>query len=754
MKQRNNFLLLAILAFAFAYRFFLLTMNTFPPGADIGLHESIIKSITSGKSDFFWNNYHMGGGLSVTNPGYHIFTAFVINLTGLPDYLAQALVASFFSAFVVVAAFLMVRRVWGELEAFVVAVLATFSASDIAILCWGGYPNIVTLMLIPLAFYLFLNRSKFSFNPYLAATAIVVGAIFLTHLFSGFVFLAITALTLMVGALFSKRTELTRKNLLYWIIPIACGVLLVSPYLTQIIPFYFGSESAIGGSVASMRQAVLETRLISLGIVAACVVPALLFAVFTKYKYKGVSWFPVILCVTWIVVPAAATQSYLLGLYLDYERFLYFLALPIIICLGLVIVSLPHAFERQERRLNLKEKVKSPLNRISKRTATASLIIFLTAFTLFTPLFSVPHFTIGSQLDSIGQVNFFQIMDKPKYEAIQWIKANTPSGSICVADAEFGWWLSGFGERPTLSAVDPQYLILEREFEPAKVATNLLKANYIIDNGLLEVKQKGVFASGNTHEISSISNTSYVASPFFWINDSQISLNYRNKGGIAHLTLAQFPNSDTHVVSNYDNAAFMVERINQQLSVTEEISIYEGVSYAKVSVILQANSSDVVFDWLHLPFTIRGVSATYPNSVVIIDSMLNEFTQLIFPQGQLGNTVSFQQNQDFYELVFNLEGQSNAEVSFFVGRKQFDPNYAISQADYWSNTVENNTHTYFERLSDVPLNYFDYKAALRKWNIAYILVRDPDSIQRFTTDPTFTLAFKNSEVAIFKVVKN
>lgn len=115
-EKSKHLLLLAILALAFTYRFFLLTMNTFPPGADIGLHESIIKSITSGKTNFFWNNYHMGGGLSVTNPGYHIFTAFMINMTGLPDYLAQALVASFFSAFIVVCAFLIVRQIWGDLR--------------------------------------------------------------------------------------------------------------------------------------------------------------------------------------------------------------------------------------------------------------------------------------------------------------------------------------------------------------------------------------------------------------------------------------------------------------------------------------------------------------------------------------------------------------------------------------------------------------------------------------------------------------
>ena len=91
---------------------------------------------------------------------------------------------------------------------------------------------------------------------------------------------------------------------------------------------------------------------------------------------------------------------------------------------------------------------------------------------LFTPLFSLPN-------DGVAQANYFQVMNPTEYQAIQWVKANTPVGSVCVADAEFGWWLSGFAQRPTLSAVDPQYLILQHEIGQATVATDLLTADYI-----------------------------------------------------------------------------------------------------------------------------------------------------------------------------------------------------------------------------------------------------------------------------------
>src|SRR4030067_1719583 len=98
-SSRKYLLLFLILAFAFGYRAMLMLWADSPPGADIGLHNSVIHSITgSGNTDFLWNNYQMGGGSSLTFPGYHIFVSYIIFMTGMPDYLAHSLVVSFFSS--------------------------------------------------------------------------------------------------------------------------------------------------------------------------------------------------------------------------------------------------------------------------------------------------------------------------------------------------------------------------------------------------------------------------------------------------------------------------------------------------------------------------------------------------------------------------------------------------------------------------------------------------------------------------------
>lgn len=125
---RNYLLLTLIVVFSFVYRVVLMLRETFPPGADIGLHNSIIHSITqSGNTNFLWNFYHMGGGSSVTFPGYHIFASYIILLTGLPDYIAQALVVSLFSSLILVVAFLLTRKIWNVSAALIVAFLVAVS---------------------------------------------------------------------------------------------------------------------------------------------------------------------------------------------------------------------------------------------------------------------------------------------------------------------------------------------------------------------------------------------------------------------------------------------------------------------------------------------------------------------------------------------------------------------------------------------------------------------------------------------------
>ena len=766
-RSRKNLLLLLILIFAFTYRFLLMTWNTYPPGADIGLHESIINSIMSGHTTFLWNYFHMGGGVSITNPGYHIFVGFVILMTGMPDYLAHSVVVSFFSTLIVLAAFLITRSVWNESASFIVAFLAAISAADIEMLMWAGYPNVITLMLIPLIFYLYLQRPRFSIGTFLLVTSLLTGAIFLTHTFSAVMFIAITVSTVFLASIFSKRIGLPKRHFIPWLLPIVFGALLVSPYLLELAPLYFGPEGTVTGEVSAIRSALLSTRLVPVELVILSVIPVLLFFVLSKaYKGKFLT-VPAFLFAMWVLVPAFLTQSYLIGIYLDYNRFWYFLILPFIVFVALSIDHGSRFFSRvidyvvsQIRSGSIQielgyAKTSKMLSRLmprltSRNIYSAFVLGFLVFSFVYLPIFMYPSVGIDS-------ASFYQVMTEPGYAAVQWIKNNTPVGSVCVTDAEYGWWLSGFAERPTLSAVDPQFLTLAREFEPAKMAKNLLDTDYIIDNGLIQVRDDGGYIGRHNPIFLAKINNTYFPYPFFHLNDSEVTVLCRKDNVPQLFDITQVPLRNMYMQNDSDHASIFITKGNQLFNFTEEVTVYRGVRFADVTITLESGVQGVSLDWARFILHTKGINMQMENTTALVDENMQVVGQLIFTAGQPKTNVYTSENPSSLELLYNLGGKFEAEMQFFVGVYQYryTPNLTDkAKAEYLEDLIANNTESYRNKVSDLPLDVFDYRISIRDWNISYIVLRDAESIPRFANDPLFSLVFINKDVAVLMVKRS
>jgi hypothetical protein len=260
----KTLLLLAILAFAIIYRLLTMHLDIYPSGADIGLHNSVLKSITiSGGTNFQWNFYQMGGGFSLTFPGYHIFVSYIVLLTGLPEYLAFSFTVALFSSLMVFCSFLVTKAAWNENAGLIVAFLVAISRFDIEMLLWGGYPNVAALILIPIIFYLYLEKERFSSLSFLLITGFLSAAIFLSHSLTSVMFVAITILTTFTMFVLPKRMNINRKQILYWILPLILGLFIVSPFLVNAIPAYLGANGGtFTGGVFDIQQALLSTRVL------------------------------------------------------------------------------------------------------------------------------------------------------------------------------------------------------------------------------------------------------------------------------------------------------------------------------------------------------------------------------------------------------------------------------------------------------------------------------------------------------------
>jgi hypothetical protein len=769
-KTPKNYLLLSIIVvFSFIYRVVLMLRQTFPPGADIGLHNSIIHSITqSGNTNFLWNYYHMGGGSSVTFPGYHIFVSYLILLTGMPDYVAHALTVSLFSALIVLVAFLITRKVWNLSAAIIVAFLVAVSRFDIEILMWGGYPNVITLMLIPLAFYLFLEKDRFSLLPFLIVTSLVSAGIFLTHSLSAVLFIAITLATVFFGVILAKRIGEKRTSFIKWLLPLVLGAVAISPFLLQVAPAYLGSDAvAFTGGMTDIREALLSTKLVPLEIVVPLFVFVFLYFLFSKYYIGKYLSLPTILLVLWWLIPTVLTQGYLVGLFTDYNRFLYFLIFPVVMLIGL---GLSHSARFLAQASNwLMSIVKElPQVRISKNKTIHRLLPhleqknFLLAFMIIIVLYAflaVPIFASPSQ--GIAVQSFYQLMDRPGYQAIQWAQSNSPTTSVFLTDAQYGWWFGGFALRPTISAVDPQYLTNAREFEPAKIARYVLDTDYLIDNGLIQVREDGGYIARHNPEFLAKLNNSYFPYGFFNFNNGQITVTYRDAdGNVQTPDLSQIPVIDQHIENGSDYASIYVTRANQFFNFTEKTTVYQGMNFANMTITVASNSTDVTFDTVRFLLHTKGIYVPGENqsSLAFFDTYMKVAGQLIFAGSQPTTKVFTTENPSSLEMTYNLNGKSSGTLNFYAGVYQYKANPSLElpkdqQLAQYQELVINHTRTYLDTVTGLPLDVFDYRLALASQNISYVVVRDSEQIPRFSKDPAFSLVFINNEVAIFQVHK-
>lgn len=762
--SNKTILLLCVFAFALIYRLLTLHLDYYPPGADIGLHNSVLHSITlSGETNFQWNYYHMGGGLSLTFPGYHIFASYIVLITGLPEYLVFSLTIALFSSLIVLCSFLITKAAWGLSAGLIVAFLVTISRFDIEMLLWGGYPNAAALMLIPLIFYFYLQKKRFSSFSFLLITGLLSAAIFLSHSLTSVIFVIITLSTILILIIIPKRMLIAKKQTLFWISSLIIGLIIISPFLVNIIPAYLGKNSGtFTGGVSDIQQALLSTRILPIEWIIPLFCSAFIFLLFSK-KYKGkFLTISSILFLIWLLVPVISTQGYLIGLYVDYNRFLYFVILPIIILFGLGFDHASNFFSRiinnyrSAKKLDYSKKPTSPkkqknfIYRIFHNNIYGVFVLFFLILSFFAlPIFLTPF--RGRTIQS-----FYQVMNDPGYETISWAKENTRNDSVFVSDAHYGWWLSGFAQRPTLSAVDPQFLTLEREFEPAQVANNLLDTNYVVDNGLIQVREDGGYIGRHNPMFLAKLNWTYFPYPFFHFNNAENTILVKIDKRYELFDLMQLETTEMQIQNSSNQVSVQIKKSNDYLNYTQNITVYSGVRFVDLSIILESDLLNVSIINANYLLHTKGELLEIENSVGFIDEGSKVLGQIIFDENQLRYTqVTVENPSGFYlTYLFNEKNNLKIDLSFGVFSVSDDPEIyqtEESRNNYLMQILYSNLLSYPEVLTNSTIEFFSYSEAISDWNISYVACRDFAILPKFVADPGFHLVFINDEVAVFRV---
>jgi hypothetical protein len=350
-------------------------------------------------------------------------------------------------------------------------------------------------------------------------------------------------------------------------------------------------------------------------------------------------------------------------------------------------------------------------------------------------------------------------MNNPGYDAILWAKENTPFDSVFVSDAHYGWWFSGFAQRPTFSAVPPQFLTLNREFEPAQAAINLLDTNFVIDNGEIQIREDGGYIGRHNPMFLAKLNWTYFPYPLFHFNNDETTVLLKINNDYKTFDLMQLPITEMNIQRDSHQVSVFTNKANSYFNYTQELIIYKGVKFADLIIKIDTKSSNVSIINANFLLHTRGELITTQNSIGFVDEGVKVLGQIIFDENQLRYTQVTIENPSGLYLNYLFNKETTSEIKLSIGVFSLTNNPEIYYTKETRNTyllevISANLNSYHEKVSDLPIEVFSYREAIVDWHISYIAVRESDLIPKFVRDPVFSLVFINDEVAIFKVNVN
>src|SRR4030066_1579838 len=243
--------------------------------------------------------------------------------------------------------------------------------------------------------------------------------------------------------------------LIYYFLPIL-------PYLGSLIDIVFFQLKAM---IYQIEYVTPYAFMVNFGFILFLAFSGLAIAFF-KLKEKKLLRFYLLLSLAFFV-PLFFSQSYLVGFYLPFQRFIYYL-LPIMTIFAAVAFSFMVGLV-----LTFHSKYKNKWKNRRLTIFTAAMIVLISAMLLFR--FGVVY---GKIME--GSV-FYSTSDVKGYDAGLWLRANYPDPTTVVVTKIPGSWFGLFSGKSTIAGTDP---IVEWNV----IAESVLDLSYELEHPLTLVR--------------------------------------------------------------------------------------------------------------------------------------------------------------------------------------------------------------------------------------------------------------------------
>ncbi|MEM1542695.1 MAG: hypothetical protein QXF59_04770 [Candidatus Bathyarchaeia archaeon] len=423
------------------------------------------------------------------------------------------------------------------LSGLVAAYAMSFMPIYIEMLGWGGYPNLLGLLLIPIniVFTISVMSNPQSKNICLMVlTSVLIP--FSHHLTSG-VFLGILLFWMLFLAIMRKSSKV--KYVMYDVaaslVALTCYRMLLA-YPSQLIIF---NEAAY----YSLRVNFLEAMFWALKVPAMIVVTSLIISFVVLKRNEIIQKEYQALLLAWVLFPVIATQSYIFGVAIDFNRIFFFIfqAAPIAIALPFSLIK--NIYNTGERVFG------NPLGwHLLKRLLLTVFIVSLSVMA------SILIFLTG--MDVVANVSGWYSSqdiygDYEKISALDWIKRETPLNSTFVADEYIGRWIEGYASRRTYIYIEPRFIFIKGQMERYYIASFILLAEREIRNCYLRILDQAPYSMSYTPIICFWNKGEYKEA--LYINESMVMDKFENLSSIrlsiVPIICAEKNSIETHYVS-------------------------------------------------------------------------------------------------------------------------------------------------------------------------------------------------------------
>ncbi len=508
--------------------------------------------------------------LGWTPPLFQIVLAVLISFTGATSvaqliFLEKALAVLvdwllFFSVY------LIGSRFFGKRIGGIAVILLLFCVPMFELNLWGGYTTVLGLAFMFLLF-LYLPLAMKSFG-HIAIAFFVAFSLVLSHQLTAFLTVLILPPIILFMLIKSRGRHL--KALIAVILGGGIAFFLyyfqaMFPYLGVLIEHVFFMQKT---TVYQIPGTTLNAFMVSFGLVFIISIVGIFIAFFNLRAKKEPLFFLILF--TSFLVPFVLAESYLFGLYLPFQWFIYYLMPPMVI---LAAVSVSFSVDKVTV---FYLKCRKSWKKLQLRAITVSLVVLVCLLLVF---------RFGTVYGRImeGSV-YYSTSDIKAYDAGVWLSNNFPDNTTVVVTEVPGFWFRLFSGKTVIAETDP---VVERNLISAAV----LDLAYELEHRLTLIRAYDM-TKGD------ISDENYVSINDIWYKVSYTagdgnSISY-NADGVyrSELKLSSF-NRETVFDDESFPKKLIIRYFNDEVSITQTIIVQNDMYPINVTWTVSPVKSEV-----------------------------------------------------------------------------------------------------------------------------------------------------------------